>query len=71
MSHVEVSGSLEKILQGAATHKYLGGLIVGNLKKKSETEPAHRFADRLGEISQKQTRPDQPSCFLKIAAEIF
>jgi hypothetical protein len=43
MSHVEVSGSLEKILQGAATHKYLGGLIVGNLKKKSETEPAHRL----------------------------
>ena len=61
------------ILQRAATHKYLGRLIVGNLKKRSKIEPAHRLQIAWAKFrTNKHVRClDQPSCFLKVATEIL
>ena len=57
----------------AATHKYLGRLIVGNLKKRSKIELAHRLQIAWAKFrTNKHVRClDQPSCFLKVATEIF
>ena len=52
MSHVGVSDSLIEGLQRAWTQKYLGRLIVGNLKGNWETELAYRCRS-LGRNSTK------------------
>ena len=39
--HVEVMGSMLEVLHGTATHKYLGRLLVGQLKRRSEDEISH------------------------------
>jgi hypothetical protein len=41
--HVEVMGSMLEVLHGTATHKYLGRLLVGQLKRRSEDEISHRL----------------------------
>ena len=39
--NVEVAGSFIKILNGEVTDKYLGRLMAGNLKSRTDTEFAH------------------------------
>ena len=47
---VKVAGSLVEILSGANTHEYLGRLLVGYLKKRSEVELAHRLQIAWGKF---------------------
>ena len=71
MSYVEVSGSLIEVLQRASTHKYLGRLIVGNLKGKLETKSADRCRSLGRNSTKKQPCLDEQSCVIEGAFEIF
>lgn len=41
--HIDVGGSSVEVLHGGNAHKYLGRLVPGDLKKRSETELVHRL----------------------------